>query len=490
MRVLMITPEATPYARTGGLGEVLSALPAALARIGIQVDVLMPKYREITPDRYGIDPMNLPITVTLNDKPVSGGFWKRDHPSGARYMFLEHDAYYDREGLYSDRNKDYEDNAERFVFLCRAAIEMALASGTHYDVYHCHDWQTALTPVYLRSFYAGEPLLGDAATVMTIHNLGYQGRFWYLDMPLVGVGWELFTPAYLEFYGDINMLKGGIVFADQVNTVSPGYRDEILTPEFGRGLEGVLAVKGDNLSGIVNGVDYEVWNPATDPRIAAPFDADDLSGKAKCKAELQRIAGFPLRDDLPLIGMVSRLDVQKGIDLVEWALPSFLDESSQFVVLGTGEARYQDSLGHVLERFPEKGRAFFTYDDELAHKILAGSDMLLVPSRYEPCGLAQLYAMRYGTIPVVRATGGLRDTVDECVPDEDRGTGFKFEEADPVVLDETVRRAIFLFRNDLAAWKRLMIRAMRADFSWNRSAVEYVKLYEKAIESRKQALRW
>lgn len=489
MRVLMITSEATPFAQTGGLGEVLSALPAALTELGVEVDVLMPKYRGITSENYDIEDLKLNIEVTLNAKPVSASLWELRDKRGPRYLFLGCDEYYDREHLYGTREGDYDDNSERFVFLTRAAIEMAVSRKTHYDVFHSHDWQASLVPVYLRTLYAGEPLLEESAAVMTIHNLGFQGIFWSLDMPLVGVGWEFFTPRHMEFHGKLNFLKSGIVFADRINTVSPGYRDEILTPEFGFGLEGVLQEKGARLSGILNGVDYTVWNPLTDDLIAENYGPEDLSGKASCKADLQKIAHFPSRPQTPVIGMVSRLSNQKGIDLLEAAIPRLMERDVQLVLLGTGEERYEKSFRAIRDRYPDSTGLFLSYDYEVAHKIFAGSDMLLVPSRYEPCGINQLYALKYGTVPIVRATGGLQDTVEQCDPKSNTGTGFVFYLADPSACLETMLEAIDLFSQNPDAWKRLMVRGMSREFSWNRSAKEYLQMYEMAREDRKVYLQ-
>ncbi|MGC8658736.1 MAG: glycogen synthase, partial [Desulfomonilaceae bacterium] len=331
MRVLMVTPEVTPFAQTGGLGEVLSALPSELASLGVEVDVLMPKYRGIDPDKFEISKLDTTIEITLNAKNIKAGLWCHIGKNGERYFFLECDDYYDREYLYGTPDGDYEDNAERFVFLTRAALELALQVGKRYDVFHSHDWQGALTPVYLRTLYAGEELFRESSAVMTIHNLGYQGIFWHLDMPLVGVGWEFFTPKHMEFHGKLNFLKSGIVFADEVNTVSPGYRNEILTPDFGFGLEGILQEKGDRLVGILNGVDYSVWEPRNDRYLASTYSWDDLSGKSKCKAELQQLAKLPQDPDRPLIAMVSRLTSQKGVDIVAEAFELIMRHGCQMV---------------------------------------------------------------------------------------------------------------------------------------------------------------
>ena len=484
----MITSEMTPFAQTGGLGEVLSSLPSALVGLGVEVDILMPKYRSITQERFDIEKTNLHVKVDLNANMVSAGLWKLQRSDGPRVFFLEYDEYYDRDELYGDEDGDYKDNAERFVFLARSAIEMALAGDIYYDVFHCHDWQSALAPVYIRTLYAGVPLLAQSASVMTIHNLGYQGIFWHWDMPLIGVGWEYFNPKFMEFHGHVSFLKSGIVFADKVNTVSQGYCEEILTPEFGFGLEGVLQEKGSDLKGILNGVDYDTWNPEKDPMIVARYGTADLTGKAACKAELQMRADVQVDPKTPVIAMVSRLSSQKGIDLVEAVMPTLADQGVQFVLLGTGEDRYQYSFMKLSQKYAENTGIFLSYDYELAHKIFAGADMVMVPSRYEPCGLNQMYAMKYGAIPIVRATGGLRDTVIQYDPEKETGVGFKFDAPEPAALEETILKALDLYRRDPVSWQNLMVRAMKQDFSWERSAREYLRLYEQALENRARAL--
>jgi starch synthase len=480
----MVTPEATPFAQTGGLGEVLSALPAELVGLGMSVDVIMPKYRGINTEKFNMKKMEASLEVTLNAKQLSAGLWCFEDPRGVRYLFLEADNYFDRDYLYGTPDGDYEDNAERFVFLARAAIEWALLGDNHYDIFHAHDWQAALTSVYLRTLYAGESRLRDCAAVMTIHNLGYQGIFWHLDMPLVGVGWEFFTPKHMEFHGKLNFLKSGIVFAEKVNTVSPGYRNEILTAEFGFGLEGILQEKGSDLTGILNGVDYSVWNPERDQLITAPYSHNDLRGKKVCKADLQRYADIPETPEVPVIAMVSRLSSQKGIDILAGTFHDLMQRDIQLVVLGTGEARYQQIFTDFGREYPDKTGIFLSYDYELAHRIFAGADMLLVPSRYEPCGLNQLYALRYGTVPIVRATGGLTDTVEQFSESTDTGSGFIFFDEDPASLETTILKAVDVFGHDPEAWVRLMKRGMQKDFSWKRSAREYLNLYQSAKEKR------
>lgn len=488
MRVLMITPEATPFAQTGGLGEVIQALPIELSGLGVHVDVLMPKYRGISEDKFSISRLDLEIEVALNAKQVKAGLWIHETQSGARYCFVDCPEYFDREYLYGTPEGDYPDNAERFVFLTRAAIEFSLVTNTHYDVFHSHDWQAALTPVYLRTLYAGEPSLQESAAIMTIHNLGYQGIFWHLDMPLVGVGWEFFTPSHMEFHGKLNFLKSGIVFSDEVNTVSLGYRNEILTPEFGFGLEGVLQEKGERLSGILNGVDYGIWNPQTDTLINTNYGPDNLDGKLICKSDLQKLTSLPQKPSTPLIGMVSRLSSQKGVDLLLEIIPSIIHQDVQLVILGTGDAHYHKAFSEISRTHGDQVATFLSYDYLMAHKIFAGSDILLVPSRYEPCGLNQLYALKYGTVPVVRTTGGLMDTVEEFDGANDTGTGFRFVTPASFELEDSINRALNLYVNDQEMWRRLMIRGMRKDFSWNRSAREYLKLYEKSVQDRKDYL--
>ncbi|MFC1833894.1 glycogen synthase GlgA [Thermodesulfobacteriota bacterium] len=487
MRILMITPEAGPYAQTGGLGEVLSSLPAELVKQGLEVDVFMPMYRGIVPDKYNLKRVGPLVEVDLNNSQATAGFWEHRDRRGPRYIFLENDHYYDREGLYGDGTTDHPDNSERFVFLCRSAIEMALATKTRYDVFHSHDWQAALTSVYLRTLYAGEPLLRESASVLTIHNLGYQGIFWHHDMPIVGVGWELFNPGQMEFHGKLNFLKSGIVFSDRVNTVSQGYREEILTPDFGFGLEGILLEKGAQLSGILNGVDYQLWNPTDDSALPARFDSIDLSGKEICKREFQREAGLPDEPHTPLLGMVSRLSNQKGIDLLEGVVPWLMEQDVQLALLGTGEDRFHKSFRELSKKYPDNISVFLKFDQDLAHRIFAASDMLIVPSRYEPCGLNQLYSLKYGAVPIVRATGGLNDTVEDFNHKKDTGTGFKFFLPQSSSLQQSVEKALSVYRENPDAWKRLMIRGMNLNFSWSRSADHYREMYESAVVERRNA---
>lgn len=488
VRVLMISSEVTPFAQTGGMAEVLAALPQALTKIGVEVDVVMPMYRSIITSaaagKFAIENTGKSVKLVLNDKRVSAEVWRLKGQDKPRQFFLRCDEYFDREGLYGAGETNFQDNAERFVFLSRAALELSVTMGIQYDVIHAHNWQSALAAVYLRTLYVAEPMLAKTASVITIHNLGYQGIFWHLDMPLVGVGWEFFTPKYMEFHGNVNFLKSGIVFSDQVNTVSAGYREEMLTPEYGFGLEGVLQEKGSDLVGILNGADYDIWNPEIDTIIKQKFSCQDLSGKKACKDDLQRLSKLSLDPDVPLIAMVGRFTTQKGIDTLENALPALMDKDIQVVILGDGENRFKDSLANLAKKHAGKMTAFLSYDYEMVHRIFAGADIVLVPSRYEPCGLNQLYAMRYGAVPIVRATGGLKDTVEQVNSESNTGTGFKYVDPTPQALNMVIDKALEIYKSRPDVWKAVVKRAMLQNFSWEQSAREYINIYQKAINKR------
>jgi starch synthase len=395
-----------------------------------------------------------------------------------RTVLVRADRYFDREALYGDARGDYPDNAERFVFFCRAALEWLRAESPPPDVLHVHEWQSALAPAFLRGNADVYPELAGTRSVLTVHNLAYQGRFPAFDWHLLNLDPRYFVPDFVEFYGQINYLKAGLVFADAITTVSPRYAAEIGTPEFGEGLDGVLRVRRDRLRGILNGIDREAWNPATDPHLPARYDASDLRGKARCKAELQAEIGLAVLPDVPLLGMVSRLAEQKGLDLLAAALPDALATSdAQLVVLGSGDEHYERLLAALAADFPARVGLRVGFDEALAHRIEAGADMFLMPSRFEPCGLNQLYSLRYGTVPIVHATGGLDDTVVEFDPATGTGTGFKFTPYAPDAFLAALRRA-FVTRRDRDRWARLVANGMAQDFSWDRAALEYRRLYE------------
>jgi starch synthase len=476
LHVAFAAPEMVPYIKTGGLADVCAALPKALGRLGHRVTVFVPRYGSIPfPAGELVGSVHVPVDAVAR----SAGFYRREHAPGVEVVFVEHPPFFDRPQPYGENNRDYADNGLRFAFFARACLEYFRARGQRPDVFHAHDWQTGLLPVYLKAFYWDDPVLRRAPSVMTIHNLAYQGNFGLDLLGLLGLPPHLGATEALEFHGWASYLKGGIVFAEMVSTVSPQYAREIQTPEQGYGMDGVLRSRADDLVGILNGVDYEEWDPAADPHIAKRYSARNLAGKAACKADLLRRLGLPPAPDLPLAAVISRLVYDKGLDLVVAAGGALLARPVRLAVLGTGEAAIQDGFADLAARAPERVAARFTYDSSLAHRIEAGADLFLMPSRAEPCGLTQMYSLRYGTVPVVRATGGLMDTVEDFDPAGERGTGFRFVPPDPRALVGAVDRALGAFR-DRARWRRLMRRGMALDFGWERSARQYVELYGRA----------
>ncbi len=471
-RILMTASEMAPFAQTGGLGDVLAALPPELERLGATVHVVLPAYGTIDWEGAGAEPsgmVEIAIGGGRREVPL-----RTAHRDGVAVTFVEADDYFDRDHLYGGPYGDYGDNAERFAFLSRAVLALAARLEPAPDVIHCHDWQTALVPVLARAF--PDPRLASTRTVLTIHNLGYQGVFPASVFPLLGLEGAYFTPRTLEFYGQVNFLKGGLVFADALTTVSPRYAEEILTPEHGHGLDGVLRERAAILQGIVNGIDYARWDPARDPHIAATFDHDDLAGKAACKADLQRRFGLRVAAHTPLLGMVSRLADQKGLDILSAAIPELLRHDVQVLILGNGDARYEHQLAAAGRQAPERLAIRIAFDTAAAHQVEAGADAFLMPSRYEPCGLNQMYSMRYGTVPIVRATGGLADTVREFDPTTGSGTGFTFVPYTVEALLGAVQRAVDAYHRP-ADWRRLMRNGMTCDFSWRRAAGRYLDLY-------------
>lgn len=478
MRVVMVSPEVVPFAKTGGLADVVGALPRSIAERGADVSVIMPKYRETKKPDLPMKKSGIKLSVAVGGKSVTSEVWQGTLPhSNVPVYLLEMDHYFDRDFLYGTSEGDYRDNSERFVFFCRGALELIKTMNPKPDIVHCHDWQSALIPIYMKTLYRQD--VGKAKSVITIHNMAYQGTFWHWDMPLTGLDWKHFNWKELEFYGKINFLKGGIIYSDGVTTVSKGYAQEIQTKEFGCGLEGALVEKSRWLTGIVNGIDERIWNPATDKLIPATYGPGKTAGKAACKASLQKKCGLAVRKDVPLVGLIGRLAEQKGVDLVAAAIEKLIQQDIQFVLLGRGEVQYQDMLSALQPKYPGKVALRLAFDEQLAHEIEAGSDMFMMPSRYEPCGLNQLYSLKYGTIPIVRRTGGLADTVTDCCEETiNRGTatGFVFKEYDADAFRKCVERAVALYRTP-AQWRKVMKNAMTQDWSWNRSAAEYIEFY-------------
>lgn len=484
MKILLVSSEAIPFAKTGGLADVSGALPKALARLDQDVTLILPKYRQVDETRFPLEKTSLELKVPVGQRLEAAEVFSVKMEPNYRVLLIRKDSYYDRENLYGSPSGDYEDNAERFIFFCRAALE--IARKVRPDLIHCHDWQSALVPVYLKTLYQADARLARVASVFTIHNIGYQGLFWHYDLPLTNLGWELFTPQALEFYGKLNFLKGGIVFADAVTTVSRKYMEEIQSPEFGAGLEGVLRDRRRDLHGILNGVDYDDWSPANDPFIRAKYGRERISGKKACKTDLQKEFGLPVAENVPVIGIISRLAEQKGFDLITSAMDDLMKEGIQLIMLGTGDEKYHLLLDSLAKKYPDQIGLKIAFDNVLAHKIEAGADMFLMPSRYEPCGLNQIYSLKYGTVPIVRAVGGLDDTIEDYHPGNRQGNGFKFRDYSSSALLGAVRRALQAYRDPIA-WKELMIRGMAADFSWDRSARTYLQVYQELVGKKTSA---
>jgi starch synthase len=479
MRILLAASEGLPYSKTGGLADVMEALPRALVARGHEVAVVLPRYRGTQAGARVIPSLTVPMGGRLRFPAVDDGTLL----NGVRYFFVDDPGYFDREGLYGNAAGDFPDNGERYSEFSRTTIEVAKHVWPT-DVFHCHDWQTALVPVLLRTAYADDPVVRDLPVVFTIHNMGYRGLFRREVLSRAGIPEQLFTPAALEFYGDVSFLKGGLLYADYLTTVSPRYAQEIRTPEFGYGLDGVVRSRGDRLVGILNGVDYTAWTPAKDPLIAARYSARDLSGKQACKQELLELFGLPT-DHLhrAVLGMISRFADQKGFDLIADRAHEILQEEVMLVVLGTGERRYEDLFRALASAYPGRVGFKFAYDNALAHKIEAGADIFLMPSRYEPCGLNQIYSLKYGTVPVVRATGGLDDTIENFDLEHGTGTGFKFSDYSGRAFLYAVKQALHHYADE-RIWKRIQLNGMGKDFSWKTPAAEYAKLYEAARASR------
>ncbi len=477
----MIASEAAPFAKTGGLGDVLGALPAAMSRVGWDATVVLPRYRGNTDGRE-ID--RFPLRV--GDYYTEVGVFEEPLADGARALFVDDPRMFDREFIYGEGTGDYPDSPLRFAVLARAALEHAVRSNLPVRVVHAHDWQGGLVPVYLKTLYAAHPILSRAGAVFTIHNLAYQGWVAPDWLPRLDLAWSLYAIDQLEFYGRISLLKGGVVYADMVTTVSPQYAREIQTPSGGVGFDGILRSRGDRLVGILNGIDAREWDPMTDRFLPAPYSADDLSGKRVAKKALLERFGLASDDaalERPLIGMVSRMVDQKGLHLIEQLAGELPRLDAGFVVLGTGESRYQDMWRYLASEHAWKIGVRIGFDEGLAHLIEAGSDLFLMPSLFEPCGLNQMYSLRYGTVPLVRRVGGLADTVTNFEPSRGDSTGFVFEDFTPWALIGTLRWALDTYR-DKAAWFALQVNGMRQDLSWDRSAREYVKIYESAVSRR------
>jgi len=486
VKILLATSEAVPFAKTGGLADVCGALPIELAKLGHQPTLIMPAYRQVFQSGTKLEVVSEPMAIPIGQKSVSARLLRGKLPDGVTPVyFVEQPQYFDRDHLYGSGNQDYRDNCERFIFFSRAVLEAIGRLNLGVDLLHVHDWQTSLIPAYLKIEYRTRPGYEQIATLLTIHNISYQGTFWHWDMLLTGLDWKYFNWRQMEFFGNLNLLKTGLVFADALSTVSPRYAEEIQTAPLGCGLEGVLQQRRSVLSGILNGVDYRQWDPAGDPHLQARYTAANVrEGKAANKTALQSELNLAREPGVPLLAFIGRLVEQKGVDLLaqvlqEWTLTS----RAQWVILGTGDAKFQEQLLMLAQRYPQKVAVRLQFSDPLAHRIEAGADMLLMPSRFEPCGLSQLYSLRYGTVPVVRVTGGLADTIVDTSEETlaaGSANGFTFHEATSHALSAALKRAVAYFaRPD--AWDRLVAHGMAEDWSWSKSARHYVELYESTV---------
>jgi starch synthase len=474
MKIAMIASEVTPLAKTGGLADVIGTLSVDLERLGYEVCVVAPAYRSAMQGNFDLRETGMALSVPLSDRQRHATVSETSIGKKVPVYLIRADPYFDREFIYGTPSGDYSDNAERFIFFSRAALEVLRHNPV--DVVHCHDWQAALAAVFLKIQPARYVETAAAKIVLTIHNLGFQGVFDQSFWPLLNLDPTYFTPQFLEYYGAINFLKGGLIFADKITTVSPSYGQEILTAEQGFGLEGVLRQRASDLVGILNGIDDHLWNPRTDPFITHHYDQNSLAVKLDCKNALQRDVGLPERSNTPVIAMISRLTSQKGFDLVEEMFDSLMERDVQIVLLGNGDPRFERFFQTAVERYPGRVAVEIGFNESLAHRMEAGADLFLMPSLYEPCGLNQMFSLKYGTIPVVRAIGGLKDTVQDYHAENQTGTGFVFQPYASQALLAAIDRALAVFRDE-HAWTELRRRAMAMDYSWDRSARIYSNLY-------------
>lgn len=484
MKILFAASEAVPFCKTGGLADVAGALPLALKAKKHDVRLVLPKYRAVDAKAHGLKKLDAVLRIPLGDDIEEVFLWEGLMAGKVPAYFIDAPKYFDRDGLYVDAAaKDHPDNEERFILFARAALEAAKALDFRPDIVHCHDWQTGLIPAYLETVCQLDAFFLPTASVLTIHNIAYQGIFPKNTLFEAGFSWKDFTPEKLEYYDQVNFLKAGLVYAHGLNTVSPTYAREVSAgPEFGRGMEGVLLGRGEDFTGILNGLDDVLWDPSADSLIAAPFSAKKPEGRAACRADLQKAAGLTADPKAPILGFVSRLDPQKGVDIVLDSATEQMEAGAQAVFLGSGSPAQKASMQNFAKQFPGRAAFFSDFSEPLAHRIYAGADLFLMPSRFEPCGLGQLIALRYGCVPVVTPTGGLADTVDPSV-------GFVASAVTAEAYSDVLRDAVDLFRRDPAAWAALRARGMSLDLGWGRSVPAYIKLYQRAQERKRSLSR-
>lgn len=485
LKILIAASEVVPFAKTGGLADVAGALPKALRALGHDVRIVMPRYYIVDREKYRLNFLDGELGVPMG---IMGEMWAGVYEgilpgTDIPVYFIDHEGYFGRSGLYEENGAGFDDNDNRFIFFSRAVMQLAKKLHFHPDVIHANDWHTAAIPMFLNTIYAYDPQFAHTGSLLTIHNLQHQGKFYKGVMDVLAIGWEHYYE--LEEHGSVNLLKGGIVHADAISTVSSKYAQEIRTHEFGWGLDGLIDINSYKLHGILNGVDYEEWSPAVDPLISRMYDTNEMSGKGVCKSVLQKIFHLPQREDIPLIGLVGRLAEQKGIELIATAIHQLLEMEIQIVMLGAGEKWAEHYFSDIARMYPEKFGCFIGYRNDLAHQIEAGSDLFLMPSLFEPCGLNQIYSLRYGTLPIVRATGGLDDTIDNYHNDGVHGTGFKFYDATPDALVNTVGWAVHTWYNDRDGFIQMQRNAMAKRYDWEGAAQEYEALYRRIVQGRK-----
>jgi starch synthase len=494
LRIVLAASEAVPWFKTGGLADVATALARALDSDGHDVTMILPDYVSVRDERAAqlpeVTDTGVRFTVNMNGDTVGGSVrWTPLEESGVKVLLVAQDRYFGRPQLYMANGEGYADNCERYCFFSRAVMEICRQMVLRPDILHCNDWQTSLIPALLNTQFSDKPGFENAASIVTIHNMAFQGQFWHPDMALTGIDGRYFSMHHMEHNGQLNLLKTGIAMADQVTTVSPTYAGEICTPEGGCGLDGLLRHREPDLTGILNGIDQSVWNPETDRHLATHYTADSPQpGKAGCKEALQKRMGLPIRKDVPLFGMVSRISDQKGFDLIAEAAERILFQDLQMVFLGTGDPGYEAELKRLADQYPSRVGLMIGFDDSLAHQIEAGSDAFLMPSRFEPCGLNQMYSLRYGTVPVVRRVGGLADSVIDANHEtlaNKSATGFVFNDYCSSQLAETIERTVATYRQP-TVWEQIVRTGMSIDWSWNRSAQRYVKVYRMASERRNE----
>ena len=483
LNVLFLSPEVVPFAKSGGLADVAGSLPIALKRLGLDVRLVLPFYRIIREGNYEFRPILKKLEVPIGKENFRANVLETQLRPGIPVYLIEREDLYDRPNLYGNPGGDYYDNLERFSFFAHAALRLTEALSFKPHVVHCHDWQTGLVPALIKGPYEDIPTLSGVASVFTIHNLGYQGLFPEEKFPVTGLPKTKFFHAEgLEYWGKFSLLKAGINYSEAITTVSPTYAKEIQTPEYGMGMEGILRRRSAWLHGILNGVDYTCWDPARDSHLSAKYSPEDLVGKARCKTSLiNQLNLDPSLTERPLLGMISRLDAQKGLDLLVKILDDFLELDIGLVVMGSGDEQIQEAIQQAADRHPGQVGLSIGFNEPLAHEIMAGVDIFLIPSRYEPCGLTQMYALKYGTVPVVRATGGLDDTINHFDAEAGTGNGFKFSRYESKAFYASIQEAVSLFQN-AKLWKRIVANGMRADFSWDRSAQMYLELYRSVME--------